>query len=134
MAVMRMSSSPVFSRVWAGVPLLHERGGMTNGLCGPGIKSTAPAESRRMKWLPLCTSITCLARCVCRGAVSPTPDNCLEHLGLYVLVFEHDCVVIGDGDGPVQVIDPRHISHWRTVAHTAQGWSDRRATRQSVSL
>lgn len=64
----------------------------------------------------------------------PNPDNCLEHLGLYVLVFEHDCVVIGDGDGPVQVIDPRHISHWRTVAHTAQGWSDRRATRQSVSL
>jgi hypothetical protein len=120
MAVMRISSSPVFSRVRAGVPLLHERGGITNGgLLGPGVQEHGPGGVPADEVAATAYQQQVLGQVRVQGCCIPHPDNCVEHS--YVLVFEHDCVVMGGGDGPVQVTGLRHISHWRMVTHTAQG-------------
>jgi hypothetical protein len=120
MAVMRISSSPVFSRVRAGVPLLHERGGITNGgLLGPGVQEHGPGGVPADEVAATAYEHHVLGQVRVQGRCIPHPDNCLEHS--YVLVFEHDFVVIGGGDGPVQVIDRCHGSLCRMVAHTPPG-------------
>ena len=87
-----MASAPVFSSVWAGVPLSPHDGLDDRGRrCIRVSKTTLPVASRRMKVAAAAPIMMCLVRCVCNGVASPTSMTVSRHA--HVIVLEDHSVV-----------------------------------------
>ncbi len=105
-----MTSSPVFSSVWAGVPSLQSTGLMTEGGsvaariedhrpgCVPPYEVTATGGHHQV-----------LGQVSVHGRPVPHTNDGLHHAN--VLVLEHHPMVLGVGDRSVQLVNAIGISH-----------------------
>lgn len=70
---------------------------------------TVPEAARRMKWLPLLTTIMCGIRWVWSGV--SRPDDRLKHAQVFVL--EHHVMVVGGCDRTVKILSGFGVDHSR---------------------